>query len=194
MKTVFNINSITDFELMERIQQSDEHAFRMLFNRHWEVLYVFSCSIIEDRVIAKDITQEVWISLWERRKKIKNDNIKAYLFKAIRFRVYKELRDNKKLNSQIELIDSIISSTNTDDIINLADTNNTVQESINQLPPRSKEVFELSRFEGLSNQEISDKLGISKRTVETHISNSLKHLRRDIVIALLLSVSASLQV
>ncbi len=192
MKTVFNINSITDFELMERIKQSDEYAFRMLFNRYWEELYVFSCSIIEDKVIAKDLTQEVWISFWERRKKIENDNIKAYLYKAIRFRVYKELRDNRKLNSQVELIDNIISSTNTDDIINLADTNNTVQESINQLPPRSKEVFELSRYKGLSNQEISDKLGISKRTVETHISNSLKHLRRNIIIALLLSVSTGL--
>jgi len=77
-------------------------------------------------------------------------------------------------------------------LINLADTNNTVQESINQLPPRSKEVFELSRYKGLSNQEISDKLGISIRTVETHISNSLKHLRRNIIIALLLSVSTRL--
>lgn len=174
---------------MERIQQSDERAFRMLFNRHWEVLYVFSCSIIEDKVIAKDITQEVWISFWERRSKIKNDNIKAYLFKSIRFRVYKELRDNKKLNSQVEIIDNLISSNNTEDVINLADTNSIVQESISHLPPRSKEVFKLSRFDGLSNQEISDKLGISKRTVETHISNSLKHLRHDVVISLIMSIS-----
>jgi len=193
MRKVFSKKEQTDCMLMEKIQQSDERAFRILFNRHWEALYVFAFSIIEDKTTAKDITQEVWISFWERRKKIKNDNIKAYLYRSIRFRVYKELRDNKKLNSQIELIENIISSTNTEDIINLSDTNSIVQHSISKLPPRSKEVFELSRFEGLSNQEISIKLGISKRTVETHISNSLKHLRRDVVVALVLSISTAMQ-
>ena len=172
---------------MELIQQSDEGAFRILFNKHWEALYVFAFSLIEDRSVAKDLVQEVWISFWERRKKIKNDNIKAYLYKSVRFRVYKELRDNKNLNSQLDIIDNIISSNNVDEILDLIDTNSIILDSISKLPPRSKEVFELSRFEGLSNQEISEKLSISKRTVETHITNSLKLLRRNIAFALVFS-------
>ncbi len=186
-KMVFDKKSISDFELMERIQQSDERAFKILFNKHWEVLYIFAFSLIEDRSLAKDLVQEVWISFWERRKKIKNDNVKAYLYKAVKFRVYKELRDNKKLNSQLDVIDSIITSNNIDDIINLKDTNKIVNESIGKLPTRIKEVFELSRFEDLSNQEISEKLGISKRTVETHISNALKILRNNIAFAFVFS-------
>jgi len=55
-----------------------------------------------------------------------------------------------------------------------------IQSSQEKLPPRCREIFELSRLNGLSNQEISDKLGISKRTVELQISNSLKILRKEL--------------
>ncbi|MEJ4088253.1 RNA polymerase sigma-70 factor [Galbibacter orientalis] len=164
-------------QLMERIKNDDEKAFHLLFNRYWEVLFVLAKSILNDEAIAKDLVQEVWINFWERRKKIESTNIEAYLKQAIKFSVYKELRNSVLSNEHKEYLQEIAAETATDDHLIYSQTNNTLTNTIHELPDRCREIFQLSREENLSNQEIANQLNISKRTVETHISHALKSLR-----------------
>jgi RNA polymerase sigma-70 factor (ECF subfamily) len=76
---------VSNHELMKRIKNSDHYAFTTLYNRLWESHYTKAFSLTGNKSIAQDTVQEVWISFWERREKIQNDNIEGYLIKAIRF-------------------------------------------------------------------------------------------------------------
>ena len=179
---------ISNHELMERVKNSDHQAFNILYERLWEVLYIKTYSILGDKNIAKDIVQDVWISLWERRDKVVNDNIKGYLIRAVRLKVYNEFR-NSKYKSQLiqEFIQTYNSSLETNSVeqsMQFKETESRILKAVNRLPKKCKQVFELSRYDGLKNEEIAEKLNISRRTVETHISNALKVLKNNIALGL----------
>jgi RNA polymerase sigma-70 factor (ECF subfamily) len=178
-----NLKNLTDSDLVVRIQNSDHKAFAVLYERFWESMYVKSFSILQDKNKAKDIVQEVWISVWERRNSIENNNIKGYLFTALRYKIYNEFRNanhkNVLIQDFIKFYQLDNSSNNTEDEINFNETQYLISSSVQKLPKKCKEVFELSRYDGLKNNEIAQKLSISQRTVETHISNALKFLKNN---------------
>ena len=157
-----------------RIQQGDRLAFQKLFDLLWKPLYIYAQSIVMDEEAAKDLVQEVWIDYWKRCKSIQNIAIDAYLRQAVRYKVYKYLRD-RKFNTV--LTDEIA----IDDPATLQENFFTTQSKLNNvlksLPQRCREIFCLSREEGMTNTEIAIHYGISKRTVENQITFALKKLR-----------------
>lgn len=166
--------------LMHKIKNSNRKAFRELYNTMWKPLYIRVYAILRNSQVVEDILQEVWIDLWERRKQIENENIEAYLFRAVRFKAYNHYRDT---NTRRAILQNLLatqenaSRNNVEESLYLKETKDALMKSIDALPPKCKKVFELSRFEGLKNGEISQKLSISQRTVENHISNALKVLK-----------------
>ncbi|WP_236959118.1 MULTISPECIES: RNA polymerase sigma-70 factor [Joostella] len=172
-----NTTPLTANQLMDRIKSDDEKAFHLLFNRYWEVLFIMAKSILNDEAIAKDLVQEVWMNFWERRKKIDSSNIEAYLKQAIKYKVYKELRNNPLSVKHKDYLEGVDAEVATDDQLIFIQTDNALTNIIRELPDRCREIFKLSREDNLTNQEIANQLNISRRTVETHISNALKILR-----------------
>ncbi|MBJ7882483.1 RNA polymerase sigma factor [Gelidibacter salicanalis] len=177
---------------MERIKCSDKVSFGILYNRLWEPMYVKAYSITGDKNLAKDIVQDIWISVWERKATIANENIEGYLFRAVRYKVYNEFRNSKYRNMLIEEFvrnyNLPIEANSIDQDFQLKHTEKKIRSSVMSLPTRCKEVFELSRFDGMKNHEIAKKLNISQRTVETHISNALKVLRKHTALILTISI------
>ncbi|SFD32056.1 RNA polymerase sigma-70 factor, ECF subfamily [Algibacter lectus] len=175
-------NNINFFkELMYKIKNSDESAFTILYNRLWERMYALAFSLLKNKDLSKDLVQEVFIDFWERRLSIESTNIEAYLIKAIRFRVYKELRDSK-LKANVDLLD-MIKAPHTGGVLNdlqLKETQKSIDKAIDNLPKKRQQVFTLSRYSELNNYEISQKLGISKRTVETQISLAIRSIKSEI--------------
>lgn len=169
-------------ELLTLIGQDDVKAFEVLYNALWRPLYIRVYAILRDRQTSEDILQEVWTDLWQRRKKIENENIEAYLFKAVRFKAYSHYRNTTKRRAILQnlLTDKNVLHNNIEESINLKETTEALLKTVASLPPKCKKVFELSRFEGLKNKEISQKLSISQNTVENHISNALKVLKTEI--------------
>lgn len=167
--------------LIERIKQSDEKAFSILFDKLWEPLYVYAYSLLDNSSFAKDIVQDVWIDFWERKLEIENDNIKAYLYKAIRYKVLSELRNSKIKESHLEVFkqlqDEVYSTPNEEDS-SLENPSVIIEKTLSVLPDKCQQVFKLSRLNGLKNKEIAEELGISERTVETHISKAIKLLKK----------------
>tara|TARA_R110002049_G_scaffold268752_1_gene445541 strand:+ start:81076 stop:81651 length:576 start_codon:yes stop_codon:yes gene_type:complete len=178
--------------LMERIKDSDPKAFGLLYDRLWEQMYVKAYVILGNKNLAKDVVQEVWISFWERCSDIENENVEGYLMNAVRYKVYNQFRN---LKNQTALMDDFskymkaLKYNNVEDVINLDDTEKILNKTIDNLPNKCREVFKLSRYKGLKNNEIATELNISQRTVETHISNALKVLRRNVALSFVLMSS-----
>ncbi|MEN8248749.1 MAG: RNA polymerase sigma-70 factor [Bacteroidota bacterium] len=186
MRKVFIMDKLKDAELMERIALSDEYAFKTLFDRYWKSMYALAFSFLDNESSAKDVVQEVWGKFWELRKKIKNENVKAYLYQSVRHKVFNHLRNTKKFNLRLEILDNYISDNNIKDKMDLDDLQARLDNAINKLPARNKMIFLLSRYEGKFNKEISMELGISKRTVENHITNALQSIRKEIIVVFML--------
>ena len=186
-------NKISSTLLMEQIKRSNQKAFGVLYDRLSENMYTKAISILCNESKAKDIVQEVWINFWERRQEIKNDNIEGYLFNALRFKIYNEFRNSKNYSilrdEYIKSYNENTASNNIEENINLTDTEKLINNGIEKLPKKCRQVFELSRNDGLKNDEIAFKLNISQRTVETHISNAIKVLKSNIVIVLIFTLS-----
>lgn len=169
---------------MERIKNSDQLALRILYGRLWERMYVLAFSMLHDEAVSKDIVQEIWIDLWERRNKILNQNIEAYIIKATRFKVFKVLRDTKMNIVPEEFLEGLSTSDadGTLEKIYVKETESKIHKAVEKLPKKCNQVFLLSRKEGLANAEISKMLNISQRTVETHISNAIVRIKRELTI------------
>jgi RNA polymerase sigma-70 factor (ECF subfamily) len=162
--------------------KSDSHAaFNTIYERYGKPLYLFICSKLEPGEISKDITQELFVSLWEKRHTlVLQESLKAYLFQAARYKIIDIYRKNanyrKYLQQLIEHFD-----TQPHSVIDMIDNKSRAQdllEAINHLPDRMKEIFMLSRFDHLSIEQISLHLGLSQQTVKNQISEALKILRR----------------
>jgi len=167
-------------DLAYKVKKSDTTAFNKLFKLLWEPLFVFAQSLTMDQDIAKDIVQEVWIDYWNRRQKIEIKNIQSYLYQAVRFKIYNHFRDTNFNSVQLAVISEIYIASEIEQQSDLEDTLLSINKSIKVLPLRCKEIFRLSKFEGITNDEIATRLGISKRSVENQLSIALKIVKKSL--------------
>lgn len=128
-----------------------------------------------------DIVQELFKSIWEKRENlILPENPKSYLLKAIKNRCYNKLTRNKTSTNSIDYLENILIENKTPaDILENRQTAIKIDELINKLPEKCREIFVLSRFENMSYKEIADSLDLSIKTVENQIGNALKFLRKN---------------
>lgn len=168
-------------QLLILLKKGDEGAFSEIYNRYWNILYAYAFRIYTEEKICEDIIQEVFIRLWEKAKTTDIINIEGYLFKAIKNKIATHIRDLKFTTSHTQVLQSIANDTS-ENYLEYKEFEKNVLLEIEKLTPKCKQVFTLSRFEQLSNPEISEKLSISIRTVEKHISDALKELKTRIKI------------
>ncbi|MBT28862.1 MAG: RNA polymerase sigma-70 factor [Thalassobius sp.] len=170
----------SDQDLFDEIKRGDQQAFNELFNRYWKSLYAFSFSTFQDSNLSEDATQEVFTSLWEKRQKLIIQNIRAYLFQAVKFQIAANIRKSRFTDLHIKTIDKINYIRDVEEQMNYQELDKKLENTLQELPERCREIFYMSRFEHLSNQEIADKLNISKRTVENQISRALQKVSSSI--------------
>lgn len=170
-------SQITDQELLTLSGSGNTLAFNEIFNRYWKRLFTYAYKVYEDEKLCEDMIQEIFLSLWERRGEVVITNLEAYLFKSVKYRLASNLRNLKFTERHFGVLEELPVLQETDQTIAIGELEEEVCSVIDNLPARCKEVFYLSRFESLNNKEIAERLNISVRTVETHISNALKYLR-----------------
>ena len=155
-------------------------AFDILYERYSGRLYVFALRLLKNQEDARDVVQETFLKIWQKRYEL--SEVKS--FKSIVFTVnYNIMIDmvRKKMNDEkYQAFLHQYFKFETPHAINSGDLdllNQHVRTLVDQLPERRREIFVLSRETGLTNREISEKLNISIKTVETHISLALKYIR-----------------
>lgn len=139
---------------------------------------------LKDKNAVEDLVQDFFVSVWMEAPRLHIEiSLKSYLFTGIKNRCLdyqKHLKVTEKYKAFI-----LFAAENEDDSFDHyfaeSELRQAIEKSMAKLPPRCHEIFELSRLNGFSNQEIADKLGLSKRTVELQISNSLKILRKELI-------------
>lgn len=151
-------------------------AFANLYDRYWDTLFISAYKVLKDQEASKDIVQEVFISIWESETLDEIANVKAYLYQSVRYRVLMLIRKGKVRDKHLQTINSLSENT-TEEQINFEEMNQKIDSLIGELPDKCQQVFRMSRVDHLTNKEIAEKLNISIRTVETHISNGIKHLK-----------------
>ena len=161
----------------------DEQRFNALFLRYWKKLFGFCRHHINDAEASKEIVQQVFLSLWERRNQLDIQvNIGHYLFSAARLSIARYFRESAYRREQLACGRRGFCDTtnNTEEAIHFEDLNRYVESLLRQLPCRCRQVYTLSRNSGLSIPEIAGVLGISIKTTEAHLTKALKYLRTEI--------------
>ena len=173
-----------EIELFERIKNSDEKAFENLFHKYYGYLCLYATKIINDDSAAEEIVQDFFVKIWEKRGQFNIEtSIKSYLFRSIKNLCINYIQHNKtKLRYAQKVISEIENNFSDDSSFPEIELSRKIEESINSLPEKRKEIFRLSRQEGLKYQEIANKLNISIKTVETQMSLAIKTLRNKLKI------------
>ena len=167
-------------ELLLRIAEGDEKAFRVLFDQYWEPLYAATLTLVKAKEPARDLLQEVFLKIWNVRTELPGkENVKNFIFIVARNHIYNELR---KKSHEEAFSENIIrhfaekSDTALEQLIH-KEARQVLNEAVSQLPEQQRLVYQLSREQGLSQQEIASRLQISLSTVKTHMSRALSAIR-----------------
>lgn len=169
---------MNDREVFSRLQTGDENAYKKLFIKYYAPLREYASQYVLDKE-AEEIVQDLMLHIWEAKENIFIENaISTYLFSSTKNRCLNAIRRNmyhervhnviyEKLKAQFEDPDYYM----------ISELSRTIETAIEQLPESYRETFKLSRFGELTNTQIANKLGVSIKTVEYRITQSLKILR-----------------
>ncbi len=150
---------------------------------------------INDRSAVEDLVQDFFVSLWLESNTYQiHTSLKSYLFSGIKNRCLDFQKHQKVVQKyrSFVLFSAVDDTNSADHFFAESELRQAFAKSFVKLPPRCREIFELSRINGLTNQEIAEKLELSKRTVELQISNALKIIRKELVEYLPLCIMALL--
>ena len=174
------IGTLSDMELVGSLKLGNQAAFKEIYARYWHPLYLHACHMLDDEDEAQDIIQELFIALWNKPECLwVHTSLKSFLYAATRNRVLNQIRKSKTNQNFIQLLGQGITEKDfkTVNDIDLKELTRIIDEEVQKLPPRMREVFELSRKDFLTHKEIAAQLGTSEETVKKQISTSLRVLR-----------------
>lgn len=177
----------SDKTLYSALKQGDKRAFEYIYRSWYEQLVHFSNEYLVDIETSKNIVQNIFLRLWEKHTLVDADsNLKSYLYMATRNACLSHMRHLRVEETYLKnaLINPEDFQLNYDaleelkiDQIDFSELEGLIRETIESLPERCREVFILSRYHDMKNKEIAEKLGISIKAVEAHITRALTKLR-----------------
>lgn len=175
MKALFTDNS----ELIQALKIGDPKAYNYLVNTYHHKLCVYAYSFTHDHDLSEDIVQNVFMRIWNKREKLKDDfSILNFLYRSVYNEFIDQYRSQKSLYPlEKKYIDALNSIMENEDEHSLERIIKIVKQEIQKLPPKCKEVFLLSKEEGLTNIEIAEYKNISIKSVEAHITKAFSILR-----------------
>jgi RNA polymerase sigma-70 factor, ECF subfamily len=169
-----------DIALFRRLQNDDKPAFDVLFRKYYKHLCRFAFSLNSSETAAEEAVQEVFINIWDQRHHVSvSKSLDSYLFQAVRNKVYEQFR---KVQTRAKYEEEYIANIPEydepqDNSMNNYEIACLIWNAVEQLPDKCKEIFQLSRDEGLTYNEIAAHLNISAKTVENQMGIAFKKLR-----------------
>ena len=186
--SIFMPQNQTMFDQTNELLIDGKDGFKYIFQQFYQPLYHLSSHYLEDPDDAKEAVQEAFVKLWGIRQNLdKDSNIRNFLFTLVKNNCLNLLKRKQLLLKHHEKIkwmemhyqyESL--SRMGDDYLEFNELKDKIDLAIRNLPEHCRLVFEMSRFEQLKNREIAEKLGVTQKTVEAHLTRALKILRNDL--------------
>jgi len=179
----------TEVKLLKKMSEDDENSFEIIYNRHHILIYRYVLNFVKSPEIAEDLTQEVFIRIWELRKDLVNiKSLRAYLIAIGRNHAINFLKKaSNENNKKAEILLFYQNSNNSSDYKLLSsEYKEFIQNVLNSLPVQTRQVFKLCREQDKSYDEISNLLNISSNTVKKHIVRTHKLFKKKLDFLLVL--------
>lgn len=165
----------SDIQLLEALKSNDYVAFNTIYDRYWERMYCFGFKLTKDKDLAIQITQDVFVQLWDARSKQEIHKLDAYMFQSIKYRffqIYKS-RSTKMVALTVEFEEYLIDQLP----MTVPDRQELVTKALELLPEKKKEILLMNIFQDMKPEEIARTLGLSTQTVRNQLSTAIKQLR-----------------
>jgi RNA polymerase sigma-70 factor (family 1) len=173
-------HSFDDQKLLLLLQKGDELAFREIYYRYWEKLLATGYYFTKNKESAEEIVHDVLMSLWNKKSDLSIRSLPAYLGTAVKYAIFKAILRSKRRQ---EILDSQFGKepdNGTEEKLDALFLKDFLETVVEKLPEKAKLVFKYSREEQLSIAEIADKMDLSAKSVEYHMTKALKTLRETI--------------
>lgn len=159
-------------------------SFNQLFKEYFKPVKSFVKKLVKSDIEAEDIAQEVFAQLWAKPEIWSgNPDVDRYIYRMAKYQALTFLRNYARkydcglTDADMSQVEAVKSDIDTIDPIIHDEAQLILAMALEKMPPKRREIFSMSRFEGLSNKEIAEKLGLSVRTVESHIYSALADLK-----------------
>lgn len=188
-------STYSDLELFDLLKSRDYAAFTQIYNRYAPTMLLHARNKLKNREDARDHVQEIFGNLWSNIETQNiNSNLSGFLFTSLRNLILNQFShqevENKYLSSLIHFVNT--EHVNSDHYVREKQLKEHIEKEILALPPKMREVFELSRKEHLNHKEIARRLNISEQTVSKHVSNAKKILKKKLGDYMILMILAGL--
>ncbi len=171
------IRDFSELDCLRRLKLGDEGAFDALFRHYSSLVYRFSYSYLKSRVEAEEIVQDCFLKIWEKRQSLRDDvPLQGYLFTAAHHAILNHLRRSKhhlRFQTHLATLSPALATNGAE----YSEMEALYLAALQKLPPKRRQIFILSRQQGLSYPEIAQQLNLSVKTVEAQIMQALKFLR-----------------
>ena len=193
-----NSNSHFESKTFTAFKEGDQAAFSYFYSKYFLKIQSFSFQFLYDLNDAENLAQEAFVYLWEKRESIESiGGIPSFLYtftksKCLNMIRHKKVKDKFQsdfLNEKQRELDVEILNTIQLDTLELIELESIIQESISNLPPKTREVFIKKRFENKKNTEIAQEMGVSLKAVEAHVTKALRILKTKLSDYLFLIIS-----
>ncbi len=175
------MSEVSDNELLDRMRGGDTGALGILYMRYAPSVSNFAYRFIRVREDIEDITNNIFFSLWENRRKLEDvESLKAYLFQMTRNAIFKHLRHRQVVSDYESEVtgDTQEDYVDGENVVTTSDLLEMIELMLSEMPEAHREAFRLSRFEHKTYAEIAEHLGVSPKTVQYYIGHVLAELRK----------------
>ncbi|PSR53187.1 hypothetical protein AHMF7605_06415 [Adhaeribacter arboris] len=172
-------SSLTDEELLSGLGQDSAQSFKQIYDLYWSKLYLVAYRKTGQKEVAEELVQEIFLNLWLKRKLIViKSSLDAYLLTAVKYSVINYYQAQLVRNKYKAAAEHARAAANfTEEQVLTEELNSTFKQALEALSNKTRQIFEKSRFQNLSNKEIAYELQLTDKAVEFHITKSLKHLK-----------------
>lgn len=174
------LNSDSDEEdILQALNEGDENAFLKIYEAYWYRVFLVAYKRLRDKDIAEELTQDLFLKLWDKRRELRPHKLANYLFVSIRNSVIDHIHSRLVADKYLDYYRAFANGTsqNTQDAIAYDDLSKAIETGLQELPEKTRAVFKLSRLNRWKQDEIARHLHLSEKTVGYHLTKSLKFMR-----------------
>ncbi|WP_165823922.1 RNA polymerase sigma factor [Pseudochryseolinea flava] len=173
------MNTTNEEEILKALRNGDEEAFLKIYETYWYHVFMIAYKRLGKKEIAQELTQDLFLKLWEKREALRPQKIGNYLSVSIKNSVIDHINAGLVANKYVDFYKSYAeqSSSATQQVVEFDDLTEAIEKGLLKLPVKTQEVFKLSRLDRWSSEKIARHLNLSEKTVGYHLTKSLKFMR-----------------